>query len=322
MALVQVHLPLVTIIVTAYNHEQYIGEAIDSVLNQSYAPIQIILINNGSIDLTHQKILPYLQVNAELTYIQNTDNRGLCRAFNQGLFLAKGKYIVDLSGDDVLLKNRIERQVDFFEHLPAAYGVIFSNAIYWNANGHFMKYHYEIDPQKKAIPNIPSGVIFKDILEKYFICTPTMMMRADILQALGGYDESLAFEDFDFWVRSAVLCQYQYQDEILTVKREIPHSLGKQIIDKNNALLVSSLVVCQKAYALCGHPEEFAALSNRIQTFIRKCLYCEQFPVAFRFAALHGQIKPVGIKTKLVLFLCRVKLPVNKFYRIYLKLFR
>jgi glycosyltransferase involved in cell wall biosynthesis len=308
-------LPWVTVIITAYNHDQYVVEAIDSVVNQSYAHIQIILIDNGSQDQTYQKILPYLDTLENLIFIKNVENRGLCKAFNQGLSLAKGKYIVDLSADDVLLEYRIEKQVGFFEQLPSYYGVIFSNAIYWDTNGNYLQHHFKVDSQQKAIAAVASGAVFKDILERYFICTPTMMIRADLLRKLEGYDETLAFEDFDFWVRSSVLCHYQYQDEILTVKRELAHSFGKQIIEKYNPLLASTLKVCQKAYLLCELPDERVALAGRIQTFIRKSFYCEQFQMAFHFAVLHRQIQPIGIKTRLILFFCKMRLPLNNFYR-------
>ena len=164
---------------------------------------------------------------------------------------------------------------------------------------------------------IPNGDVYCAVLEKYFICTPTMMMRRSLLGQLGGYDESLTYEDFDFWVRSAVICRYGYQDEVLTRKRILPRSLSVRSYEPGSGMLASTYAVCNKAYDLNRNQAEFDALAHRIRTYIRKCFYAQEFDLAIRFRQLLNYIEDPGLATELIVLLCRLHLPINGLYRFY-----
>ncbi|REA61651.1 glycosyltransferase family 2 protein [Dyadobacter luteus] len=310
--------PLVSVILTTYNHERFIGECLSAVFAQDYPNIQLIVIDNASADNTLNLIEAAREIHPELTLIRNVFNKGLCKAFNQGLAIAEGKYVIDLSGDDVFFPNRISSQVAAFESCSEDYAVVFSNARYIDVDGKHLQYHFQIDAEGKAIGTVPSGDVYKRVLEKYFICTPTMMMRTSVLKHLGGYDESLAFEDFDFWIRSASAYKYYYLDEILTSKRDVPNSLKFQILEKGSGILDSCYTVCNKAYDLNRDQEEFDLLANRIRSFIRKCLYAQEFDLALKFRKLLNYIENPGWKTEMIVFLCRLHIPVNSLYRFYI----
>ncbi|TDE16290.1 glycosyltransferase [Dyadobacter psychrotolerans] len=311
--------PLVTIVLTAYNNERFIEETISSVFKQSYAQIQLIVIDNSSLDSTASVIQNLKEHLPDFIFIKNQVNIGLCKAFNQGLSLAKGKYMIDLSGDDIMLPDRVKKQVAAFEALEKDYGVVFSNAINIDVNGRFLSFHYEVNDVGRAVQLIPGGDVYKNILEKYFICTPTMMMRTSVLLEMGGYDETLSFEDFDFWVRSAVKFKYFYFDEVLMNKRNLPGSLGKKVYQKGSRMLASYYVVCRKAYDLNRDQEEFDLLAARIRTFIRKCFYAQEFELALQFRELLNYIENPGLVTELIVLLCRMRLPVNVIYRFYIE---
>ena len=310
--------PWVTVVCTAYNHEAYVWQALQSVVEQDYPNVELIVIDNGSRDRSGAIIAAFVGQHPAVQFIQNSVNRGPNRAFNQGLARAGGRYIIDLAADDVLLPGRITKQVERFEELAGPYAVVFSNAAYIDGQGHQTALHYAVDAHGHARSVVPSGNVFRNVLESYFICTPTMMMRRDVLNELGGYDETLAFEDFDFWVRSARLYRYAYLDEVLTLKRQLPNSLSAQIVLPENSLLQSSLVVCRKALDRCATPDEYRALAGRIRTFVRKAYYAEQFELAGQFGHLLRQIERPGWPTNLILGLSRLHLPVNRFYRQYL----
>lgn len=312
--------PLVTVICICYNHQNYVVQALQSVVEQDYSNVELLVIDNNSTDQSVERITEFIQSYPTIRFINNLVNLGLTKAFNQGLAVAGGRYIIDLSADDVLLPSRITKQVTLFEQLPATYGVIFSNAGYIDAQGQRIGYHYEIDTNGYALATIPTGAIFRNVLESYFICTPTMMIRQGVLNELGGYDENLSYEDFDFWVRSSRHYHYAYLDEVLTLKRQLPRSMSTEVLLTNNKLLPSTLVVCQKAFTLCATPDEFRALANRIQTFIRKAFYAEQVNLAFQFEHLLRQIAQPNLLTRFILALNRLHLPVNRVYRQYLKL--
>ncbi|GAB4033636.1 glycosyltransferase [Spirosoma gilvum] len=307
----------VTVICTCYNHLDYVWHALQSVVDQTYPSIELIIIDNGSTDGSVEQINLFIEQHPSARFIRNTTNLGLNRAFNQGLSHAKGSYIIDLSADDVLLPDRIAKQVALFEQLPDSYGVVFSNAAFIDATGKQMGTHYPIDGKGHTPRSIPTGDVFEAVLSSYFICTPTMLIRRAVLDRLGGYAEALSYEDFDFWVRSARLYQYAYLDEVLTLKRQLPHSLSRQIIQRHNELLPSTLVVCLKAFDLCQTPAEFDALASRLSTFIRKAFYAEQFTLALQFSSLLNQITKPDLLTRCIVGLSHMHLPINCVYRLY-----
>lgn len=311
-------LPWVTVICTSYNQQAFVADALQSVIAQSYPNIDLIVIDNGSTDQTVACIREIIRPYPAIRFIPNGVNLGLNRAFNQGLVLAKGQYIIDLSADDVLLPDRITRQVVFFEQLPDEYGVVFSNATYIDTNGNVTGVHYPIEPATGlARIVVPTGYIFGQILTGYFICTPTMMIRRRVLHQLNGYDENLSYEDFDFWVRSSRFCRYAYLDAILTQKRHHPHAMSARVTHPRNDLLPSTLLVCRKALALCETPAERRALALRLQQFVRKAFYAEQFDLALQFGNLIRQFDHPDLLTSTVLAMSRLRVPVNRLYRSY-----
>jgi glycosyltransferase involved in cell wall biosynthesis len=314
--------PLVTIVLTAYNQQDYIDETLDSVFSQRYAHIQLIVIDNASTDGTLARLEKMKELHPDVVLIKNLFNKGLCKAFNQGLALARGKYMVDLSGDDILLPDRIQNQVMAFEKMSHEYAVVFTNARYIDKDGRPLHFHYAVNQKGSAVENVPTGDVYKNILQKYFICTPTMMMRTKTLLELGGYDESLSFEDFDFGVRSSAKHKYYYLDQVLTLKRNSPESLGTQVYKNGSGILESSYVVCNKAYDLNRDQEDFDLLALRIRTFIRKCFYAQEFELAFKFRNLLNFIENPGWRTELLILLCRLQVPVNGIYRFYINNFQ
>lgn len=310
--------PWVTVICTSYNQEAYVELALQSVADQTYPNVELIVIDNASSDQTARHIRNFVARYPATQYIQNPDNVGLCRAFNQGLSRAGGRYIIDLSADDVLLPARIDQQVQLFERLPADVGVAFSNAACIDANGQFLRYHYSVDQEGHALDKVPEGWVYEQVLATYFICTPTMMMRKAVLHELGGYDESLSYEDFDFWVRSARQFRYAYLDQVLTQKRLLTTSLASQAVLPQNRLLESTLVVCHKALERCRTTRELKALARRVRFMIRRSFYAEQFELALQFGALLRQIERPGFLVRSVLTLSKFHVPVNSLYRHYL----
>ena len=312
------HRPWVSVICTCYNQADYVVASLRSVINQHYANVELVVIDNASTDDSVAQIQSFCQQHPAVRFVQNTVNIGLCRAFNQGLALTTGDFVIDLAADDVLMPNRVARQVARFLSLPYFYGVVFSNAALINADGQVLGHHFPLNAAGYSNVTVPSGDVFSAVLAHYFICTPTMMMRRSMLDELGGYDEDLAFEDFDLWVRSSRQYRYAYIDEVLTQKRRLPYSLGQQISLPENTLLESTLRVCYKAKSLCQTPDERHILANRVRQFIRKCFYAEQQELANKFGRLLREIETPDLVTRLILRLGYLNLPINGIYRYYL----
>jgi glycosyltransferase involved in cell wall biosynthesis len=206
--------PLVTVVCVCYNQADYVEYALTSVLNQTYTSIELIVVDDASTDHSWPLICDFAERHPGVRVLQNAQNSGNCMAFNRGLALAKGKYLIDLAADDLLLPERVARQVALFESLTESYGVIFGNVELIDKWGISLGYFYPADAGHTGHHSIPSGDIYEAIVRRSFISAPSMMMRKQVLTALGGYDESLSYEDFDFWVRSARRYQYYFQSAV------------------------------------------------------------------------------------------------------------
>ncbi len=254
-------LPLVSVICLCYNHERFVEEAIRSVLNQTHKNIQLIVVDDASTDNSVNVIRNLVGSNPAVKFLALSENAGNCKAFNRGLALAKGSFIIDLAADDVLLPNRVEVGVKKLQEMGERFGVHFSDAEIIDAYGAHLYNHSDRFPHE----TIPQGDVYKQVIARYFICPPTVMFTRQVAEVLGGYDETLSYEDFDFWVRSSRAFQYVYSPEILVRKRVFKSSLGTKQFKLFSPHSKSTLMVCEKILRLNNTAEEQAALHKRIR---------------------------------------------------------
>jgi len=104
-----------TVLMSVYNGQKFLKEAIDSILNQTYSDFEFIIINDNSTDRTSIILKEYENNDKRIKIINNKKNIGLTKSLNKGLGLAKGKYIARLDADDISLPNRLEKQIAFLE---------------------------------------------------------------------------------------------------------------------------------------------------------------------------------------------------------------
>jgi glycosyltransferase involved in cell wall biosynthesis len=271
--------PLVTVICVCYNHARFIAEALDSVVNQTYPNIELIVIDDGSTDGSGRVIKKWMATHPDATLIMNGKNLGYCKTFNKAFQISKGTFYVDLSADDVLMPGRIEEGVNTLEKSGTDFGVTFADAQYMDEQGKPIRLHSESYPHA----TIPSGDIYKEVIQRYFICSPTMMFRKSVLDALHGYDESLAFEDFDFWIRASRNFKFIYSPEVLVKKREVPASMSTKQFEHSDPQRWSTLEVCKKIKLLNRNEEEVIALKKRIWYEVRISLRLFDFELAHSF---------------------------------------
>lgn len=302
------NLPIVTVIALCYNHSTFLVESLSSVLRQTYQAIQLIVVDDASEDDSQHIILAFLQDYPTVQWIFNENNIGNCKSFNQALLLAKGKYIIDLSTDDVLEKTRIEKQVRYFESLSNSHGVVFSNAIFIDEHGKTLRTFYNENQ------SIPEGDIYSKLIEQSFILPSTMMIRKEVLDSLKGYDETLAYEDFDFWIRSSRNWEYAYLSEILTFQRKVSTSLSSRFIQKKNLLVVSTVKVCAKIQSLNRDETENKALIKRLYLVLKQCAFTENFEAGVEVIKILNQLKGHTFNSKLLCIIIRFSIPLNFVY--------
>lgn len=267
--------PLVSIICISYNHEAFVYKALSSLRNQHYPRLEIIVADDHSTDQTQQEIQRFITDHPGLnwTVLFNPTNKGNCKTFNEALRYAKGKYVMDFAADDLLYNQCVVKLVERFEQLPESYGVVFSNVDLIDVKENFLKKHYKTQADGKAAQKVPKGDVYRKIVKRYFISPVGMMMKKSALTKLGGYDETLAYEDFDFWVRSSRLYHYAYLDECLVAKRETPRSLSTRFTKKgNDRMFESTARVCQKIAWLNRTSTEDNALVHRVTYEIRQSI--------------------------------------------------
>lgn len=267
--------PLVSIICISYNHERFVYKALSSLRNQQYTNIEVIIADDCSTDQTQQEIQRFILEHSNLhwTILFTPVNQGNCKTFNEALKYASGKYVMDFAADDLLYSQCIEKLVDRFEQLSENYGVVFSNVDLMDTEDQLLSKHYPTDALGHAVREIPEGDVYQNIVKRYFISPVGMMMKRSVLEQLGGYDETLSYEDFDFWIRSSRIWHYAYVDECLVAKRQTPYSLSSRFSRKgNNHMFASTARVCQKIAWLNRTTIEDEALDCRITYEIRQSI--------------------------------------------------
>ena len=269
--------PLVSIICLCHNQTEYVTEALDSVLRQTYPYIELIVVDDASTDGSKKTIQKYVQSH-QLQFIDLKERRGNCKAFNQGYNSSSGRYVIDLAADDILMSDRVEKGVATFREKGV--GVEFCNVLNTDAMGNSLGTHF------KDNDNPPEGDLYEMLIQRYIVSTPGMMISREVLEDLNGYDEALSYEDFDFWIRSSRKYTYGYTKEVLVKKRHVTHSLSERQFQFASKDQQSTLVVCQKIKQLNQVVSEDRALRRRCLYEIKNCIRTGNFGLIFDFLRL------------------------------------
>ena len=257
--------PLVTVICLCYNQEQYVAGAIRSVLDQTWPNIQLIVVDDASVDNSRKTIEEVARKHPEIKTLFLESNLGNCAAFNRGLALAGGRFIADLAADDEYMPERIEKQVGLFGSLPDDYGVVFTDALLTDETGGKQWGHKQSVFRRGLLDHIPEGDIFAEVIGKYFISSPSLLIRKEVFDELGGYDETLTYEDFDLIVRAARNWKFAWLDEQLTKVRKLPSGMSQNMYGPEDLKVASTFEVCRKIEKMTRNPEEEKALDDRLK---------------------------------------------------------
>jgi len=305
--------PIVTVICTCFNHALYVEEALLSVLNQSYPNIQLIVVDNASTDNSKEIIAELLISYPEVDFIQNHENLGICKAFNKASKLAKGKYLIDLSADDVLLLNRIQLQVEAFDNLSVDFGLMYSNVEEIDKYGKHIGYSiHKMNP--------PQGNVFIDLLKSHFIPAPSIIFRKDVFERVDGYNETLTFEDFDFWVKCAFEYKFYHLPIISTKKRVLNSSLSMQFYSsKTDKMLSSTLKTYLWAKDKLQNEEEKKAYNIGLAYYFRQSVFLGHFKISEMYSTSFISYPNHSILTHLALFLLKFKINLSSLYSLYTK---
>ncbi|MEQ9672352.1 glycosyltransferase family 2 protein [Coleofasciculus sp. G2-EDA-02] len=217
-------LPLVSVIIPAYNAEAFIEKTLKSVLSQTYQNLEVLVVDDGSQDRTPEIIKSIAQQDKRVVLLQQK-NAGVAAARNLGIEKSQGEFIAPIDADDIWYPENIEKQVQCFLESDPSVGLVYS----WSV---------DIDQD-----DVPTGIfraakiegeVYVTLVGHNFIGNASAsMIRRDCLQQVGGYNCQLkeqaaqGCEDWDIYLRIAEVCQFRVVPDFLIGYRKITNSMSR-----------------------------------------------------------------------------------------------
>ncbi|WP_405420009.1 glycosyltransferase family 2 protein [Marinobacter flavimaris] len=225
--------PLVSIVTPTYNRSDFLPEAIESVLSQTYENLELIIVDDGSTDDTQALVESY-QKDPRIRYFYQS-NQGQSAARNRGIAESRGDFICFLDSDNAWVPHKLERSLLAFERFPEAqvvYGdniLIDENSVEIGRNN--MRRH--------------SGKITDRLLNDNFVSMNTTMTRRQCFDEMGGFNEADRIaEDYELWLRFSTKFEFRYIPELLGFYREMENQISsdkQQRFEGNERLLLKFL---------------------------------------------------------------------------------
>jgi glycosyltransferase involved in cell wall biosynthesis len=183
--------PLVSVVISIYNNDWFLVEALQSILNQTYSNFEILIVDDGSTDNSLELIHNF--TDERIKVITNQQNIGLTRSLQKAVRLSQGKYIARMDGDDISLIDRLRKQVDFLEKYQNI-GIVGTPCIL-----------FDNDNPNIGIYSVPSDdleIRWRSLLTNPF-AHPTIMFRKELVDTYDlNYDDSFSVaQDYELWTR-------------------------------------------------------------------------------------------------------------------------
>ncbi|EHJ02070.1 glycosyl transferase family 2 [Clostridium sp. DL-VIII] len=287
--------PMVTVLMSVYNGEKFLKEAIESILDQTFTGFEFLIINDGSTDNSVKIIESYKDPRIRL--INNEKNLKLIASLNKGISLARGKYIARMDCDDVSMPERLEKEVEFLESSPD-YGLVGTHYTVIDGEG---KEQYNV-----SYPS--SNELIKLFLSLNCpLAHGSIMGRTELFKKnLYGSKESYAVEDYELWTRIAKMTKIHNIPEYLFKYRVY----GESFSDSKTQLMYNqTLELSKKQYI--SNKKEYKELVKRqilsdlykqekeetveyinkwILSFAKRFLYVREFGYALKLYIKHVKI--------------------------------
>jgi len=218
--------PLVSVTIPAYNQAHFLAETLDSVINQTYRNIEVIVLDDGSKDATPEVVKEYAKKDSRIHYFRQ-ENKGVSTARNSAIGYSKGEYICMLESDDVMEKDKVELQLNEFLKDPKV-DVVYTAVSFINAEGKFIG---EMRSQEVLPENFLAFLFFRNP-----IATPSCMMAKRQCFIDNPYNVNFRqVDDYELTVRLAHKYRFKYLDKPLTRYRRHAQNISNDLTIHRNA---------------------------------------------------------------------------------------
>jgi glycosyltransferase involved in cell wall biosynthesis len=209
--------PRVSVVMPVYNGEEHLEPAVESILNQTFRELELLVIDDGSTDRTPELLQDWARSDARVR-VHRQNHSGIVAALNRGCGLARAPYLARMDADDIAFPDRLAKQVSFLdEHVGVA--VVGGGVEYLFDEGHRIKL--------KRVPTAPSEIASRLLAGKHCFVHPTVVMRADAFVAVGGYRAPFQWaEDYDLWLRMAERFDLANLEDAVLSKRIHPGQIS------------------------------------------------------------------------------------------------
>jgi hypothetical protein len=224
-----------------HNGGRYLDRAIGSILAQTFADFEFVIVDDGSTDATPEVLRRYSATDARLR-VQPQAKSGLVASLNHGCRVARAAYIARMDADDIAFHDRLARQVDFLERHPAV-AVVGSAVVRIDAEGHELT--------RNICPTTHAEIV--EALRSYTCFThPSVMLRADALAAVGGYRTAyVAAQDYDLWLRLSEHYELANLPDPLLYYRVSPDQVSVRQLEQQTLSVVAARAAARQR-ALTG----------------------------------------------------------------------
>jgi glycosyltransferase involved in cell wall biosynthesis len=196
------------------NGERYIGEAIESIANQTMNSLELIVIDDGSTDKTAACVRAWTD-KLRIKYVRHDRPQGIAPSMNDGVRNASGEFIAFLDHDDAWMPDFLETQTKYLDGHPET-GMVHSDFQTIDSNGNILEESVARCRNRKR----PSGQVFRELFMDSFIVGNSVLIRRGCFARLGLFDESLRWGDYHMWMRIARHYRVDYVDRVLTKYRQ------------------------------------------------------------------------------------------------------
>lgn len=298
--------PLVTIGVSSFNYSRFIDNSLNSLLTQTYKNTEIIIIDDCSSDDCPQKIEAWIKRNnVTCTYIRHIKNLGITKTTNEIVRLAKGKYITFLATDDIMMPERITRQVSLLEEAGEDFGLSYSDVQLIDEDDNVLGSDFFRPEAVRRV--IKDGDVLKEYAEAQFrFTTPSMLVRKSVYDKVGLYNEKVMIEDYDFFIRLFAVYKVKYC-AYPTIKYRVKKqsTIHEKMTDNNSELYCRDRIYSNhEAMPFIKDKKIKLYLKNKISFYLQTMANAKSkyFPQMFFYLLVRGYF---GITAKTFLIKLR-----------------